>query len=215
MANKKYKDPADAKEARRTCNRLAQQKYRRKLKELKRAAQPSPSDGTSQSEMNEEALTATVPPDASVHEASNEVDSVEDERRRPDAASAPLTPLEHIASIEQSIDALLASLNDPCVQKSLQGPIKRIDSKFRDFVHRVEKTDKTPVRRDARIVSSTQYDPHKWNTASSIPWGITADTTQSFPQQAYGYGAQCAPSMQIKLLRTQLESAMQHMLVRC
>ncbi|RYN48142.1 hypothetical protein AA0119_g13597, partial [Alternaria tenuissima] len=178
-----------------------------KLKELKRAAQPSPSDGTSQSEMNEETLTATVPPDASVHEASNEVDSVEDERRRPDAASAPLTPLEHIASIEQSIDALLASVNDPCVQKSLQGPIKRIDLKHRDLLSRVQRTETTPVQQEARIVPSIQYPPYELAVSRGRARNMTAESIRSLTRQIYAFRTQHVPMTEIKHMTAELQRA--------
>ncbi|RYN63521.1 hypothetical protein AA0119_g13334 [Alternaria tenuissima] len=207
MANRKYDDPADAKQARRRSNKEAQRKYRDKLKQQKRASQASPSDITMRNEMDEEAPTAVGPPDASAQEASSGVESVQDERRVPDRPNAPPTPLERMACIEQAIDGLLVSVKDPYVQKSLQDPITRIDLKFRDLVGRVHKTEATPVQRDARIVPSIQYHPHELTAASARAHDITADTIRSLTEQIHRHRAQCTPLTDIKFLSAQLDRA--------
>jgi hypothetical protein len=160
--------------------------------------------------MDEEAPTAVGPPDASAQEASSGVKSVQDERRGPDRPNAPPTPLERMACIEQAIDGLLVSVKDPCVQKSLQDPITRIDLKFRDLVGRVHKTENPPVQRDARIVPSIQHHPHELTATSARARNITVDTIRSLTEQVYRYRTQCAPLTDIKLLSVQLDRARGH-----
>ncbi|KAF2844604.1 hypothetical protein T440DRAFT_512098 [Plenodomus tracheiphilus IPT5] len=207
MANRKYDDPADAKQARKRSNKVAQRRYRDKLRQQRQAAQASPSDITMGGEMDEEALTAVGPPDASTQEASSGVESVQDERRGPDRPNAPPTPLERMACIEQAIDGLLVSVKDPCIQKSLQDPITRIDLKFRDLVGRVHKTENPPVQRDARIVPSIQYHRHGLTVNSARARNTTVDTIRTLTKEVYRYRTQCAPLTDIKLLSAQLNRA--------
>lgn len=157
--------------------------------------------------MDEEAPTAVRPPDASAQEALSAVESVQDERRGPDRPNALSTPLGRVACIERAIDGLLVSVKDPCVQKSLQDPITRIDLKFRDLLGRVHKTENPPVQQDARIVPRIQYHPHELTVASAGAHNIPADTIQSLTEQVYRYRTLCAPLTDIMLLSTQLDTA--------
>jgi hypothetical protein len=157
--------------------------------------------------MNEEAQTRVAPPDASVQEASSEVESAPDEERRPAPASAPLTPLERVASIEQSIDVLWVSADDPCVRKSLQDSITRVGLKFEDLVGRVNRTDTTPVQQDAPIVPSIQCRPRKQTAAPARARKVTEETLNSLSQQLYKYRTEHRPMTKIERMTAELQRA--------
>lgn len=112
-----------------------------------------------------------------------------------------------MASIEQAIDVLLVSVNDPCVQKSLQDSITRVDLKFKDLISRVHGTEDTPVQRYARLVPSTQHRPHEVTPNSGRAHNMTADTIRALTKQVYKYRTQYAPSTEIRLLSAELERA--------
>ncbi|OWY49389.1 hypothetical protein AALT_g11057 [Alternaria alternata] len=170
---------------------------------------------TLRGERDEEAPGAVAPPNvsapnASAPDASREAQHVPVEQRRPDPPNTPPTPMEYLASMEQAIDGLLSHLEDPVVRESLHDPITRIDPKFRSLVHRVQKTVKTPVQRDGRVVSKTQARPLEWDIVPSVPQRAMANATRSLYEQPYEYNTECAALTEIRRLGAQLERAMQH-----
>ncbi|KAI0570916.1 hypothetical protein Alg130_11057 [Pyrenophora tritici-repentis] len=120
-------------------------------------------------EIAEEARSAAEPPDGSVQEASNRASSAKDERRRPDHLSAPLTPSELMAYIEQAIDDLLKTVEDPYVQESLRDSIARIESKFKHLFDQVRKNEDAPAQRVERTVPSFQHHSQKVTAALEPP----------------------------------------------
>ncbi|KAG9189957.1 hypothetical protein G6011_06825 [Alternaria panax] len=224
MAKGKYKTPEEKRERRRESNRKAQEKYRERVRERKQQ-KASPSGSTLRGERDEEAPGAVAPPNvsapnasasnasapnASALDASREAEHVQVEQRRPDPPNTSPTPMEYLASMEQAIDGLLSHLEDPVVRESLHDPITRIDPKFRSLVHRVQKTVKTPVQRDGRVVSKTQARPLEWNIVPSAPQRAMANATRSLYEPPCEYNTECAALTEIRRLGAQLERAMQH-----
>lgn len=99
-----------------------------------------------------------APPVANAQESWTE--NVQRERREPDPLSPSLAALERVASIYRAFEELLASVEDPCVQKSLQDPIARIELKLKDLVHRVRRTEQLDVPQDAPLVITIHYNSH-------------------------------------------------------
>ncbi|KAI0573474.1 hypothetical protein Alg130_10078 [Pyrenophora tritici-repentis] len=207
MAKKKYDNKADAQRARKRSNLEAQRRYRTKQRQLKRASRASQLGSTMRDDMNEEATNAVELPDASVQDASCEVESAQDARRGPGPPNAPFSPLEHIASIEKALDRLLVSVKDLNVQRSMQESIARIEPKFKELVSHVRKPGDPPVQRVDPIVPSMQYHPYTSSAASGGAQIMTEDTILSLGEQIQRFRTQCAPLTEIKLLSAQLDRA--------
>ncbi|KAJ6192069.1 hypothetical protein J3E72DRAFT_380158 [Bipolaris maydis] len=213
MANRKYPTIVEARKARQECNRLAQQRYRERLKQQRQISQASPSDNPmrDKTEAEEEAeeegeeTIAVAHPVANAQEALAE--NVQGERREPDPLSPSLVPSERVASIDRALDQLLANIEDPCVRKSLQDPIARIELKFRDLVNRVHRTEQPAVQQDESLVPTIHCNSHAsagdWNRAHNM----SADTIASLSAQIYRYRAQHMNLTEIESLSAHLERA--------
>ncbi|EUC26752.1 hypothetical protein COCCADRAFT_42262 [Bipolaris zeicola 26-R-13] len=110
---------------------------------------------------------------------------------------ASLAPLEHVTSIDQALNELLASIEDPCVQKSLQDPIARIDSRFKDLVNRVH-------RKEQLVMPTIHYSPHASAAVCNREHNMLADTIASLSTQVYRYRAHHMNLTEIKSLSAQL-----------
>ncbi|EMD86764.1 hypothetical protein COCC4DRAFT_143522 [Bipolaris maydis ATCC 48331] len=206
MANRKYKTVSQAKEARRKCNRIAQQKYREKLRMQRLAPHASPSGSTMRENVEEEVSNAVGPLEASVEEAVAE--DVQDESREPDSISLTPTPLERVAGIDHAIEELLVSVEDASVRQSLKDPIAHVELKLKGLVDRVHQPRQTATEQGASIEPSIHYNPHQSARDFIKAHNMRADVISSLSAQVYRYRAQHIIQAEIKHLSAQVERAM-------
>jgi hypothetical protein len=163
-------------------------------------------------DMEENTSNATRSPDASMQDASCEDESAPDARRGQDPPNAPVTSLEHIATIEKALDELLASAKDPYTQNLLQDSIGRVEPKFRELLCHIWKIDDISVQGVDPIVESMQYRPQAFAAASDRGQTFTTHTVQSLNEQVRTYRTQCATRSEIKHLSAQVDRARRQMI---
>ncbi|KAJ5047748.1 hypothetical protein J3E72DRAFT_273579 [Bipolaris maydis] len=147
----------------------------------------SPSDSTAREETEEEPPSSVDAPGANAQEDSTDMENISNQRREPDPFSTSLTPLERVARIEQDIDRLLISVEDPNVEKSLQGPIARVNPRFKGLVSRVYQGQQPAVQQKPSIVPKIQYHPHASTSGWSETYGVSEDTIRSLISHMYEY----------------------------
>ena len=162
--------------------------------------------------MDEDFSSAVEPPDASMQDAPCGVESAPNAVRVADSPDAPVTPLEHIAAIEKALDRLLISAKDPRVQKSLQDPIARVESRVRELAGQILKIDDIAVQRVEPLVQSIQHPLPAFATAPDSEHHFPTNETESLAQQVQRYRTQRVTQFENQLLSAQIDSVRRRMM---
>lgn len=141
-----------------------------------------------ENETDGEALSAVQHPDASEQEASSEVENTPNKRRRPNPSSAPLTPLEHLAIMDQSVEALSVIDKDACDPKALMDGLTRIKTKLQHVVNHVHEWKQPALQQDASNVMSSHYNPH---TSTVVSGSATSLNTKKIQALSAGMRRYC------------------------